>query len=153
MCLRSREVARKTLEALLQDVQKTDLTIGLGTGVLINALLEEVSETKMIDTQLHFVPASNITASEASLHGVPMVSLSEIDSIDTFVDEANEISLNGNSIAYVVGRGANGPQAGQPNIPRLQKALLMSHDRIILSSSRDVGSCWLHCCVNEWLLS
>eukprot|EP00890_Picochlorum_soloecismus_P006424 jgi/Picsp_1/6783/NSC_04123-R1_protein len=133
-----REVARKTLEVLLQDVQKTNITIGLGTGVLINALVAQVSDMKMNNTQLQFVPASNVTASEAALHGVPMVPFSEIDSIDVFVDEANEISISGNRIAYLVGSGVNGPQVGQPNIPRLQKALSISNDRIVLSSSRDV---------------
>ena len=96
------------------------------------------------NTQLHFVPASDVTASEAALHGVPIVPFSEIDSIDIFVDEANEISVSDDRIAYLVGRGLNGPQAGQPNIPRLQKALSISNDHIVLSSSRDVGQCWLH---------
>lgn len=139
-----REVAIKTLESLLQEGQNGSLTVGLGTGVLVNALLAQVSGINLSNTPLHFVPASDVTASEAALHGVPIVPLSEIDYIDIFVDEANEISVSNDRIAYLVGRGVNGPQAGQPNIPRLQKALSISNDCIVLSSSRDVGSCWLH---------
>ena len=113
---------------------------------MVNGLLAQVSGMNLSNIQLQFVPASDVTASEAALHGVPIVPFSKVDSIDIFVDEANEISVSDNRIAYLVGRGENGPQAGQPNIPRLQKALSISTERIVLSSSRDVGSCRLLTC-------
>lgn len=66
-----------------------------------------------------------MTASEAAFHGVPLTSIADYAGndlvINVMVDVANELDTE--NLSYIVGRGENGPQAGQPSLPRLRQLL------------------------------
>ena len=72
------------------------------------------------------IPSSDVTASEAAFHGVPLTSIAEHAGpenlvVNVLVDTANELDID--NLAYIVGRGENGPQAGQPSLPRMRQLL------------------------------
>ena len=82
------------------------------------------------------VPSSDVTASEAAFHGVPLTSLDDIPgvdanaSVDLMIDVADELDTT--TLAYIVGRGENGPQAGQPSLPRLRQMSAASQVRVVV---------------------
>lgn len=128
---------------VLDQMGSENKVIGLGTGVMINAFLQEVSERLSNEggrTQLgevKFVPASDVTASEAALHGVPLSSISELSSIDLLIDQANELVVeSAGTLSYIVGRGGSGPQAGQPCLARLSMFQSMAKRCILVSDNK-----------------
>ena len=86
------------------------------------------------------IPSSDVTASEAAFHGVPLTSIAEHAGpenlvVNVLVDTANELDID--NLAYIVGRGENGPQAGQPSLPRMRQLL----DRARLTVVVETPSC------------
>lgn len=80
------------------------------------------------------VPCSNVIASEAAFHGVPLLRPEDCDFVNLMVDEADDIDVSdGNCIAYVVGRGINGPQAGHVSLPQLRHLLGVAQRKIVLA--------------------
>jgi hypothetical protein len=82
------------------------------------------------------VPGSDVSASEAAFYGVPLVTLEDVgDALDVLIDQADEVDVppEWHEIAYIVGRGSNGPQAGQPSLPRLRRLLASSRLAIVLA--------------------
>lgn len=82
------------------------------------------------------VPGSDVSASEAAFYGVPLATLDDVGGvIDVLIDQADEVDIAAKShkIAYIVGRGSNGPQAGQPSLPRLRALLASARRAIVLA--------------------
>ena len=105
----------------------------------MNALLQELSERLGSGrlTSVRCVPSSDVSASEAAFHGVPLTTLEEAGgAVDVIVDVADQIDIS--SLAYIVGRGDNGPQAGQPCLPRLRELLAAARQGVVLAPDEAV---------------
>ena len=106
-------------------------TVALGTGVLVNTFLRDVS-TLSLPSSVAMIAEDPITASEAALHGVKLSPLGS--HVDLFIDEAVELESGSDGIAYIVARGVNGPQAGLPCLLRHERMMDASTHCLVLTS-------------------
>ncbi|PSC69203.1 putative ribose-5-phosphate isomerase chloroplastic isoform B [Micractinium conductrix] len=99
---------------------RDEITIGLGTGQPVNALIEEVASRLSAGKlrAVRAVPASDVAAAEAALHGVPLTTLEEAGGrLDFFFEAADELSNDAEgSLAFMIGC------AQQPTQPQLHRA-------------------------------
>ena len=80
------------------------------------------------------MPCSNVTASEAAFHGVPLLPANDCSHVHLMVDEADDIDISdGNRISYIIGRGVNGPKAGQVSLRQVRRLLRAAETKIVLA--------------------
>lgn len=78
------------------------------------------------------MPTSDVSAAEAAVLGVPLTTLDDAGgAVDLAIDVAD--ALDPDSLAYIVGRGENGPQAGQPSLPRLRAMLAGAVEALVVA--------------------
>jgi len=132
---------RNTAEYIIDNYILDGQIVGLGTGLAVNALIEALSQrlTSGSLKSIKCVPSSDVSASEAAFHGVPLVSLHDVEyCVDLVVDVADEVDIGpAGGLAYIVGRGANGQQAGQPSLPRLRDLLRAADRSVIVAETED----------------
>ena len=74
------------------DLVETGTTVGLGTGSTVFFVLERLAERVLEEgLEIRGVPTSVDTETKASAMGIPLTTLSEVDSIDLTIDGADEI--------------------------------------------------------------
>ena len=84
------------------------------------------------------IPSSDVSASEAAFLGVPLTTIDDVNgNVDLMIDVADELDLD--TLAYIVGRGENGPQANQPSLPRVRQLLTAARDRIVIADVATSG--------------
>lgn len=103
-------------------------TIAVGSGDLVAAFLEYLADQDDIG-DVQFVPTSLSVESELKMLGLPKVS--EAEHVDMFVDQADSVQVMGGDVYYIIGTGVNGPQVGQPDIPKVQQ-LARTASRVVL---------------------
>eukprot|EP00204_Picochlorum_oklahomense_P004987 CAMPEP_0118805350 /NCGR_PEP_ID=MMETSP1161-20130426/27119_1 /TAXON_ID=249345 /ORGANISM="Picochlorum oklahomensis, Strain CCMP2329" /LENGTH=68 /DNA_ID=CAMNT_0006734301 /DNA_START=278 /DNA_END=481 /DNA_ORIENTATION=- len=62
-------------------------------------------------------------SSECGLLGLAVSPLARDTAIDIHIDQADEVHVDRDRVYYIVGRGENGPQIGQPDIPCVHAAV------------------------------
>ncbi len=78
------------------------------------------------------MPTSDVSAAEAAILGVPLTTLQDAGgAVDLLIDVAD--ALDPDSLAYIVGQGENGPQAGQPSLPRLREVLNAAGEVVVVA--------------------
>jgi len=89
------------------DFVKNNTTIGLGTGSTANFFIEGLAKKiKEENFDIKVVASSTISGINAANAGLNCVSLDQIESIDLYVDGADEIAIdNNNGIQVLKGRG------------------------------------------------
>jgi len=114
--------------------------IGIGTGVAVNEYLREIAE-RLTDGRLsgvRCIPSSDVSASEAAFLGVPLTTIDDVNgNVDMMIDVSDEIDLE--NLAYIVGRGENGPQANQASLPRVRQLLAAARDRVVVADIAKTG--------------
>lgn len=84
---------------------------------------------------------------------MPLATLEDASGrVDVVVDCANQVDASpGGGLAYIVGRGQNGPQAGQPSMPRLRALLDGAQQRVVLAEDEGTVRHKRSLCVSESL--
>lgn len=130
---------RAVAKLLADEMTANGQVIGIGTGVAVNEYLREISE-RLGDGRLSGVsiPSSDVSASEAAFLGVPLTTIEDVNgNVDLMVDVADELDLE--NLAYIVGRGDNGPQANQPSLPRVRQLLEKARVRVVVVDIAKTG--------------
>lgn len=90
--------ARRSLD-FVQD----SMVVGLGTGTTARYAIERLGARVRDGWRLRGVPTSDATAALARQHGIPLVTLEEVEAIDVTIDGADEVLATGDAI-----KGAGG---------------------------------------------
>ncbi|MEQ1634712.1 MAG: ribose-5-phosphate isomerase RpiA [Planctomycetota bacterium] len=84
--------AKRAVAYAAADLVKDGMRLGLGSGSTFLFVLERLAERMRKDgLRVAGVPTSAGTASAAQKHGIPLLSLVEVDSLDLAIDGADEI--------------------------------------------------------------
>ncbi|GAB4823667.1 hypothetical protein N2152v2_010713 [Parachlorella kessleri] len=110
-------------------------TVGLGTGLAVNAVVEELA--RRIDSGalqgVRCVPASAVTASEAAFHGVPLTTQAEAgNQVDLLLEVADELDGCDPELSFIAGRTAR-PQ--QPQLARARQLVAAAATCVVLVQS------------------
>lgn len=132
LCCRS--AAAAVIDAYVRDGS----TISLGTGAAIAFLLEDLA-ARLASGALKGVrvlAASEQTASEAALAGVPQARAADGPLCSLYVDVADELALDPSdeSIAFVIGRSP-GPQAPPTALARARQLAAEAATRVVIAES------------------
>jgi ribose 5-phosphate isomerase A len=74
------------------------MVVGLGSGRAATAFIHALGERVSQGMKVRGVPTSEASASVARQHGIPLMSLSDVEMIDLTVDGADEVDPQGNCI-------------------------------------------------------
>jgi ribose 5-phosphate isomerase A len=92
-------VAKRAAARAAADLVQNGMRLGLGSGSTFLFALERLGERIRSERlQIAGVPTSNGTAEAARKHGVPLLSLDDVDSLDLAIDGADEIDGGKNMI-------------------------------------------------------
>lgn len=128
------EVAATFVEHVC-NLDSPSITVSLGTGEIISSFLERIasSEFKSHKERVKFVPTSMAVSSECGLLGLGVSQLARDSAIDIHIDQADEVHVDRDRVYYIIGRGENGPQVGQPDIPCVQAAVRGAKELVIFT--------------------
>lgn len=126
-----RQIAQHCAEELVGKYVQSNSIIGLGTGVMVNAVIECLAQKASSgDLQgVRCVPASDVSASEAAFQGVTVTNLAENPVVDVMFEEVDEIVLQDAGLPFVAGRLA---EPVQPNLLRMRALLAASKCNVAL---------------------
>jgi ribose 5-phosphate isomerase A len=79
------------------------MVVGLGTGATAAHAVRMIGALVRDGLRLVGVPTSAATAALASEHGIPLVSLDQVEAVDVTIDGADEVAPNGDAV-----KGAGG---------------------------------------------
>lgn len=92
-------VAKRAAAYAAANLVEDGTTIGLGSGSTFLFVLERLAERiREEGLKVRGTPTSNGTAKAAEAHGIPLVSLEEIDGLDLAIDGADEVDPQKNLI-------------------------------------------------------
>lgn len=123
-----RAAAALAADTFLRD----EITVGVGTGPAINALLQEIAARQDAGKLrgLKCVPASDVAASEAAFHGVPLTTLQEGQRLDFFFEAADELAADAEScLAFIIGR----QHVPQPQLHRARELAAAATTNVVLA--------------------
>ena len=128
------EVAATFVEHIC-NLDSPSIVVSLGTGEIVSYFLEIItsSEFKRHRDRVKFVPTSMAVSTECGLLGLAVSQLSKKDAIDIHIDQADEVHVDRGNVYYIIGRGENGPQVGQPDIPCVQACAQGAKEFIIFT--------------------
>ncbi|KAL4853873.1 putative ribose-5-phosphate isomerase 4 [Chlorella vulgaris] len=133
------EAAVRHAAALLADTfLRDEITVGVGTGLGVNCVLEELAH-RLESGKLRgvrCVPASDAAASEAAFHGLPLTTLQAAPKLDLFIEVADELDCTpeGN-LAFIIGRR---PQPAQPQLHRARELAAAAVTNIVMADEEAV---------------
>ncbi|KAL0042633.1 hypothetical protein WJX79_005902 [Trebouxia sp. C0005] len=124
-------ITQRCAEELVQQHVHSNDVVGLGTGVLVNAVIECLAQktTSGLLQGVRCIPASDVSASEAAFQGVPVTSLAEHPVVDVMFEEVDEIVVQEPDLPFIAGRLA---EPVQPNLLRMRALLSASKHKIVL---------------------
>lgn len=101
------------------------------------------------------MPSSDVTASECAFYGVPLTTQDQLPygSLTVFVDVADELDTSNGALAYVIGRGENGPQGAQASITNAQVLASCAASKIVIAAtetSRLEGELPIEILADDW---
>lgn len=129
------EIAATFVQHVCNRLDSPSITVSLGTGEIVSSFLERIasSEFKSRRERVKFVPTSMAVSSECGLLGLAVSPLARDTAIDIHIDQADEVHVDRDRVYYIVGRGENGPQVGQPDIPCVHAAVGGAKELIIFT--------------------
>ncbi|KAL3144416.1 hypothetical protein ABBQ32_004164 [Trebouxia sp. C0010 RCD-2024] len=126
----------KCAEDLVGKFVQSNSVVGLGTGVLVNAVIDclaKKTSTGLLQN-VRCIPASDVSASEAAFQGVTVSSLAEHPTVDVVFEEVDEIVLQDPELPFIAGRLA---EPVQPNLVRMRELLAASKCNVMLVDGVD----------------
>ncbi|KAL0049748.1 hypothetical protein WJX82_009107 [Trebouxia sp. C0006] len=108
------QITQRCAEELVQQHVHSNDVVGLGTGVLVNAVIECLAQK---------------TTSGLLQAGVPVTSLAEHPMVDVMFEEVDEIVVQEPDLPFIAGRLA---EPVQPNLLRMRALLSASKHNIVL---------------------